>query len=150
MAKKDGITINEGDLNALKKKIQQLGQLAAQELSNELAYTAAFAVQGMKVDVKKDTGNLMQSIFFERVGKNRVSIFAKAPYAPYVEFGTGRKVDLSHLKALGFNDSYAAQFKGKGVKDVVLPARPFFFTNVKKELNKLEIRLDNKLKQLTK
>lgn len=150
MAKKDGITINEGDLNALKKKIQQLGQLAAQELSNELAYTAAFAVQGMKVDVKKDTGNLMQSIFFERVGKNRVSIFAKAPYAPYVEFGTGRKVDLSHLKALGFNDSYAAQFKGKGVKDVVLPARPFFFTNVKKELNELEIRLDNKLKQLTK
>jgi phage gpG-like protein len=150
MAKKDGITINEGDLNSLKKKIQQLGQLAAQELSNELAYTAAFAVQGMKVDVKKDTGNLMQSIFFERVGTNRVSIFAKAPYAPYVEFGTGRKVDLSHLKALGFNDSYAAQFKGKGVKDVVLPARPFFFTNVKKELNKLEIRLDNKIKQLTK
>lgn len=150
MAKKDGITINEGDLNSLKKKIQQLGQLAAQELSNELAYTAAFAVQGMKVDVKKDTGNLMQSIFFERVGKNRVSIFAKAPYAPYVEFGTGRKVDLSHLKALGFNDSYAAQFKGKGVKDVILPARPFFFTNVKKELNKLEIRLDNKIKQLTK
>ena len=150
MAKKDGITINEGDLNSLKKKIQQLGQLAAQELSNELAYTAAFAVQGMKVDVKKDTGNLMQSIFFERVSKNRVSIFAKAPYAPYVEFGTGRKVDLSHLKALGFNDSYAAQFKGKGVKDVVLPARPFFFTNVKKELNKLEIRLDNKIKQLTK
>ena len=150
MAKKDGITINEGDLNSLKKKIQQLGQLAAQELSNELAYTAAFAVQGMKVDVKKDTGNLMQSIFFERVGKNKVSIFAKAPYAPYVEFGTGRKVDLSHLKALGFNDSYAAQFKGKGVKDVVLPARPFFFTNVKKELNKLEIRLDNKIKQLTK
>jgi hypothetical protein len=150
MAKKDGITINEGDLNSLKKKIQQLWQLAAQELSNELAYTAAFAVQGMKVDVKKDTGNLMQSIFFERVGKNRVSIFAKAPYAPYVEFGTGRKVDLSHLKALGFSDSYAAQFKGKGVKDVVLPARPFFFTNVKKELNKLEIRLDNKIKQLTK
>ena len=150
MAKKDGITINEGDLNSLKKKIQQLGQLAAKELSNELAYTAAFAVQGMKVDVKKDTGNLMQSIFFERVGKNRVSIFAKAPYAPYVEFGTGRKVDLSHLKALGFNDSYAAQFKGKGIKEVILPARPFFFTNIKKELNKLEIRLDNKIKQLTK
>jgi phage gpG-like protein len=115
-----------------------------------LAYTAAFAVQGMKVDVKKDTGNLMQSIFFERVGKNRVSIFAKAPYAPYVEFGTGRKVDLSHLKVLGFNDSYAAQFKGKGIKEVVLPARPFFFTNIKKELNKLEVRLDNKIKQLTK
>ena len=150
MAKKDGITINEGDLNSLKKKIQQLGQLAAKELSNELAYTAAFAVQGMKVDVKKDTGNLMQSIFFERVGTNRVSIFAKAPYAPYVEFGTGRKVDLSHLKALGFNDSYAAQFKGKGIKEVILPARPFFFTNIKKELNKLEIRLDNKIKQLTK
>ena len=150
MAKKDGITINEGDLNSLKKKIQQLGQLAAKELSNELAYTAAFAVQGMKVDVKKDTGNLMQSIFFERVGTNRVSIFAKAPYAPYVEFGTGRKVDLSHLKALGFNDSYAAQFKGKGIKEVILPARPFFFTNIKKELNKLEVRLDNKIKQLTK
>jgi phage gpG-like protein len=104
----------------------------------------------MKTDARHHTGNLRLQTGFERQNENTVVIFSRAPYAPYVEFGTGRKVDLSHLKAVGFNDSYAAQFNGKGIKEVVLPARPFFFTNIKKELNKLEVRLDNKIKQLTK
>jgi phage gpG-like protein len=67
-----------------------------------------------------------------------------------VEFGTGRLVDLQHLTKLGFPASYAMQFKGKGIKKVNLPARPFFFTNLRKELGDLTNRLETKIKQLTK
>ncbi|MFN5251062.1 MAG: hypothetical protein ACK5DE_08430 [Bacteroidota bacterium] len=46
-------------------------------------------------------------------------------YSPYVEFGTGGLVDVP--KGL---EQYAIQFKGKGIRQVNLPARPFFFPSV--------------------
>jgi phage gpG-like protein len=148
MAQKSGIDSKQ--LADLQNKIQQLGKLSKQELSNELAKTAMFAVAGMKNDAKHITGNLRNQTGFERQNENTVVIFSRAPYAPYVEFGTGRKVDLSHLTKLGFPASYAAQFKGKGIKEVNLPARPFFFTNLRKEFSNLSDRLETKIKQLTK
>jgi len=48
-------------------------------------------------------------------------------YAPYVEFGTGAKVKVPK----GLED-YAMQFKGKGLRNVNLPARPFLFPAVQK------------------
>jgi phage gpG-like protein len=48
-------------------------------------------------------------------------------YAPYVEFGTGAKVKVPK----GLED-YAMQFKGKGIRKVNLPARPFLFPSVEK------------------
>ena len=148
MAKKSGV--DEKQLADLQNKINQLGKLSKQELSNELVKTAMFAVGAMKSDARHDTGNLRNQTGFERQNENTVVIFSRAPYAPYVEFGTGRKVDLSHLTKLGFPASYAAQFKGKGIKEVNLPARPFFFTNLRKELGNLTDRLETKIKQLTK
>jgi phage gpG-like protein len=148
MAKSSGVDASQ--LADLRKKIADLGKLSKQELSNELTKTAMFAVAGMKSDARHDTGNLRNQTGFERQNENRVVIFSRAPYAPYVEFGTGRKVDLQHLTKLGFPASYAAQFKGRGIKEVNLPARPYFFTNLRKELNDLEDRLKIKIKQLTK
>lgn len=49
-------------------------------------------------------------------------------YAPYVEFGTGATVDVP--KGL---EGYAMQFKGRGIRKVNLPARPFLF-NSQREL----------------
>lgn len=64
--------------------------------------------------------NDIKSIF------NKVKLFAKSgtskEYGPYVEFGTGTMVDVP----AGL-ESYAMQFKGKGVKKVNLPARPYLF-----------------------
>lgn len=148
MAKDSGIDSKQ--LADLQKKIDQLGKLSKQELSNELTKTAMLAVAGMKSDARHDTGNLRNQTGFERQNENTVVIFSRAPYAPYVEFGTGRMVDLQHLTKLGFPASYAMQFNGKGIKNVNLPARPFFFTNLRKELGDLTKRLETKIKQLTK
>lgn len=58
-------------------------------------------------------------------------------YAPYVEFGTGTLVRVPRELR-----DFAWQFKGKGVKQVNLPARPFlypaFFSERKQYLNDLQ------------
>jgi phage gpG-like protein len=144
-----GLSYNDKDMTSIRKAIKDLEKLSKQELSNELVATAMHTVLAMKGDVKKDNGNLMKSINSERVNNNQVAIFARAPYAPYVEFGTGRKVKLDDLTKLGFDSSYAMQFKGKGIKDINLSARPFFFVNVRKEFNKMYDRLQDKIKKLT-
>lgn len=146
---KAGLEINDKDMVIIRKMIKDLEKISKQELSNELATTASHAVFGMKSDVVVDNSNLRSSINFERVNTNQVAIFARAPYAPYVEFGTGRKVNFDDLKRLGFDPTYALQFKGKGIKDINLPARPFFFKNIRKEFNKLYDRLESKIKRLT-
>lgn len=146
---KAGLEINDRDMESIRKVIKDLEKISKQELSNELATTASHAVFGMKSDVVVDNGNLRNSINFERVNNNQVAIFARAPYAPYVEFGTGRKVAFDDLKRLGFPTTYAEQFKGKGIREVNLHPRPFFFRNIRKEFNDLYDRLESKIKRLT-
>lgn len=143
------IKINNSDLKALNKKLDALKKLSQQEFSNEIAATAAFSSTRAKKSAPLDQGGLRQSIGFGKAG-NKASVFAKVHYAPYVEFGTGKKVDLDDMKQLGIPDAYAAQFKGKGIKEVNLPARPFFFPSVRIELKKLLKRLDKKLNDLTR
>ena len=70
-----------------------------------------------------DKGQLRLSIgkTTARVGYNRSFFFANAPYAAYVEFGTGGGVNIPK----GFSEM-AAPFKGKGIKIRNYPAKPFF------------------------
>jgi len=42
----------------------------------------------------KDTGGLSGSIYQEEVSKNRYKIWSAKPYAAYMEFGTGSKVEV--------------------------------------------------------
>lgn len=53
---------------------------------------------------------------------NGATVFVRAGYAPYVEFGTGGLVNVPR----GLEE-YAMQFKGRGIKQVNLPARPFMY-----------------------
>ena len=69
---------------------------------------------------------------------------------PYVEFGTGGSVDLTDMLELGIPASYAAQFKGKGIKNVNLPARPFFFNAARIGLKNLLVRLNGEIKKAIK
>lgn len=96
-----------------------------------------------------DMGTLKQSIFYEPTnnglgakitanamsgdGDNRVN------YAPFIEFGTGGLVNIPK----GYEKT-AAQFKGKGIRQINLPARPFLIPTTKSELRKMIIRLKNK------
>jgi len=49
---------------------------------------------------------------------------------------------------LGIPESYAMQFKGKGVKKVNLPARPYFFNSIRRQLKILLKNIDTKLKKI--
>lgn len=144
---KAGVKINQADLAKLNKKLAQLQKFSKQELSNEIGRGAMEIVGRAKQSAAKDTGALRQSINSEASGKG-VDVFANANYAPYIEFGTGSQVSLADMKELGIPDSYAAQFKGKGIREVNLPARPFFFSSARVGFNNMLKRIDKKLKKL--
>ena len=145
---KAGIKINQSDLAKLNKKLAQLQKFSKQELSNEIGRGAMEIVGRAKQSAAKDTGALRQSINSEASGKG-VAVYANAKYAPYIEFGTGSQVSLADMKELGIPDAYAAQFKGKGIREVNLPARPFFFSSARVGFNNMLKRVDKKLKKLT-
>ena len=83
--------------------------------------------------VGEDYGRFLKSSNkFDVSDKKYKEIFNNANYAAYVEFGTGNLVDVpSELK------QYAMQFKGKGVRKINLPARPFFFAPFFKRRQKI-------------
>jgi hypothetical protein len=142
------IRIDKNQLLMLRKKIEDLGKLSAQELSNELGITSLKIVESAKNYVPVKDGNLKSSIGAERQNKQNVRVFAKAVYAPYIEFGTGRGVTLREIDQLGIPRSYAEQFKGKGKGRGFVYARPYFFPAVRKEFDELEKRLDLTLNRL--
>lgn len=143
------IKINQSDLSQLKKKLDNLRAFDKKTLSNELGRSAMDIVRMAKQNAPVDKGTLKQSIRSERKGKT-VEVIAGANYAPYVEFGTGGLVKLDDMLQLGIPPSYAAQFKGKGIKEVNLPARPFFYNaariGLKNLLGRLKGELNNAIK----
>lgn len=143
------IKIDQSDLSKLKKKLDNLRAFESQKLSNELGKTALEIVNLAKKQVKAPTGTLRNTIKAERKGKT-VEVIAGAHYAPYVEFGTGGSVDLNDMLQLGIPASYAAQFKGKGIRDVNLPARPFFFSSARVGFKNLLNRLNGEIKKAIK
>ena len=143
------IKINQSDLRSLKKKMDNLRVFDKQVLSNEIGKSALEISKIAKQNVVVDKGNLKQSIKAERKGKT-AEVVAGAKYAPYVEFGTGRSVDLTDMLELGIPTSYAAEFKGKGIKNVNLPARPFFFNAARIGLKNLLVRLNGEIKKAIK
>lgn len=85
--------------------------------------------------LSKDLNNFTASVGV--IGDNNEN---GAKYAPYVEFGTGSMVDVPQ----GLED-YAMQFKGKGIRQVNLPARPFLFPAAEKNRKKF---IDNIKKEM--
>ena len=161
------IKINQRDLAQLNKKLTYLKGYDKKQLSAELAFTADHIVRRAKKAAPSDTGNLRQNIFKDLQGKS-ISVYASAKYAPYVEFGTGDKVDLTDMRELGIPESYASQFKGDGFTGMLpvnfgkkigwrmvqfpihLPARPFFFSSVRIEYKKLFERISKKIERKLK
>ena len=143
------IKISQSDLSQLNKKLDNLRAFDKKTLSNELGRSSMDIVRMAKQNAPVDKGTLKQSIKSERKGKT-VEVIAGANYAPYVEFGTGGMVDLDDMLQLGIPPSYAAQFKGKGIKEVNLPARPFFYNAARIGLKNLLVRLKGELNKAIK
>ena len=133
----------------LSKKLDKMRAFESKTVSNELGKTGMEIVRLAKREVQAPTGTLRNSISTQRSGKS-VNVVAAANYAPYVEFGTGGSVDLTDMTELGIPESYAAQFKGKGIRDVNLPARPFFFSSARIGFKNLLNRLNGEIKKAIK
>ncbi len=143
------LKIDQSDLNKLKNKLDKMRAFESKTLSNELGKTGSEIVRLAKRSAPVDKGSLKQSISAQRSGKS-INVVAAANYAPYVEFGTGGSVDLTDMIELGIPPSYAAQFKGKGIRDVNLPARPFFFSSARIGFKNLLNRLNGEIKKAIK
>lgn len=97
-----------------------------------------------KSEAPANFGKLGQSIKAVEQDKTHWNIEAGgvlAPYAPFVEFGTGGLVNVpDELKEM------AIKFKGKGIKQVNLRARPYLYPSLlrgrKEYLDKLNKVLD--------
>ena len=143
------IKIDQNDLLKLKNKLDKMRAFESKTLSNELGKTGLEIVRLAKRAAPVDKGALKQSISTQRSGKS-VNVVAAANYAPYVEFGTGGSVDLTDMTELGIPESYAAQFKGKGIREVNLPARPFFFSSARIGFKNLLNRLNGEIQKAIK
>ncbi|RYF09315.1 MAG: HK97 gp10 family phage protein [Flavobacteriales bacterium] len=89
----------------------------------------------------ESVGGIMQSGFVETSGNGmEVEVGFNKHYSPYIEYGTGSKVDVP----AGF-ENYALQFIGKGIREVNIKPHPYFHPALNDELKTLRRNLRNLL-----
>ena len=93
---------------------------SAVSVTNETAQGMVTAAQ-LRAPVDFDQLRLSIGKTLATINVNRSLFFATAPYAAYVEFGTGSGVNIPR----GFSDM-AAPFKGKGIRRRDYGPKPFF------------------------
>lgn len=117
-----------------------------QVVKGEIEATGRLIEAGAKSNVVVDLGKLRQSIVYEAYrGGWGAQVTANAKYAPYVEFGTGGLVQIPE----GW-DEVAAQFKGKGLVMISLPARPYLIPEFYEQVDALLQRLQRHIRNITR
>ena len=117
-----GFRISTEGFKSLEKRLEKMSKDAVNEVS-DVVDKHIFDINREQVSLTRvDTGYLKNSNNFDVQDKKYKEIFNNANYAAFVEFGTGNMVKVPTELA-----EYARQFKGKGIRNVNLPARPFFF-----------------------
>ena len=106
--------------------LQKFGE-AMQKKVNDVTYANALELQeNAKQNAPFDLGKLIQSIQTIKLEDSSYLILANAtgiaPYAAYMEFGTGGNVSVPSELA-----DIAIKFKGKGVKKIDLRPRPYMY-----------------------
>jgi HK97 gp10 family phage protein len=141
------IEFNKQSLNAFYKYLKNLEDEVSIYVRAEIEDSMLAIESEATNNVAVDTGALKNSIQSMpiKVTKNEVTggVEVGATYAPYIEFGTGTKVNVpSELS------NFAKQYKGDGIKEVNLPARPFFYPEVFKQRTELPKNIERTLKKL--
>lgn len=142
------------NVKGLKEVLQKLNALD-KDLADQIdAVTEANAKEverNAKANAPIDTGKLRQSIRAYQDGPLTWAVGANttglAPYAPYIEFGTGGLVEVpEELKDI------AIRFKGRGVKQINLRPRPYLYPAFKiqreRYIDDLEDLLDRETKKI--
>lgn len=122
---------NKAAINAIKKSEPKV----IEYLEDQIQITCDDILAKADSRVKVDNGFLKGGMYREVKGLNG-EVGNNRHYSPYVEFGTGGMVDVP--KGL---ESYAIQFKGDGIKQVNLPARPFLFNSAFEETQEMIKRM---------
>ena len=118
-------------VNELSKKSSELAVRVDAEIQDSAEAIRGKAVRRAVANFGGGNG-LRSGIGIEKTGKLSWTVYSSKDYSAYVEFGTGAYVNVP----VGL-ENYAIQFKGKGIKQVNLPARPFFFNSYEEERKKL-------------
>ena len=112
-------------INSVIADIRKLGKEAEKDIEGVTELVARNIEKNAKSNVVADQGKLGQSIRSIKIDNTNWAVEAGgvlAPYAPFVEFGTGGLVDVpDELK------EQAIKFKGKGIKQINLQPRPFLY-----------------------
>jgi len=128
--------------------LKKFGNKSEEALNTALETTAFDMVDKAVSLVVVDTGKLKQSIRVVTVSESNFIVEAGggvAPYAPYIEFGTGGLVDVPKEF-----DEQARRALGKGIKQVNLPPRPYMYPTLIYGRKQIEINLKKEIEQLTK
>jgi HK97 gp10 family phage protein len=112
-------------INSVISDLRKYGKEAERDIAGVTEQMARKIEGYAKTNAPTDLGKLGQSIQAVKENDLNWSIEAGgilAPYAPFVEFGTGGLVEVpNELK------EQAIKFKGKGIKQINLRARPFLY-----------------------
>lgn len=131
-------------LSEVISNLRKYGKEAEKDIAGVTEQVAKNIEGYAKSQAPVNFGKLGQSIMAKKVDDYNWVIEAGgtiAPYAPFVEFGTGGLVEVpEELK------DQAIKFKGKGIRQVNLRARPFLYPSLlrgrKQYLEKLKKTLD--------
>lgn len=125
------------ELKGIEKFKRELGKVKS-EITRDIERTTSASLLRIQSDAKRKApvnkkvgagGRLRGAIHFRQEGTSgEVAVYDSVHYAPYIEFGTGNMVSVpDELQEI------AEQFRGRGVRQVNLPARPFLYPALVKE-----------------
>jgi hypothetical protein len=122
MAKGFNIEIPDKAFNNILKKYKGKVDDVAYMMDVELGAHGELMARNAKNIVPVDTGLLKGSISLKKDQFLIYQLVAQKKYAAYVEFGTGQGFELPEYVEW---QELAAKYKGKGARQVNLPARPY-------------------------
>jgi HK97 gp10 family phage protein len=128
--------------------MSKISKAMKDELEKEVVQVVMRATRNTSLNAKSfapvDKGGLRASIRPLYKGKSG-EVTVGVEYAPYVEFGTGSKVNVpSELS------SYAVQFKGAGLRESNTRAQPYFYPAVFLNREKFYKEMDKSLNNIIK
>jgi hypothetical protein len=135
-----GIKVKISGVNLVLSGLDQYSKDVQNLVQEEVRDWAERVESDAKRDTPVKTGDLKNSILAV-LGANGLTWIVKVGgingvnYAPFIVFGTGSFVDDAFLQQYGLV-SYAAQFKGAGIREVNLPMRDFLYRNSAIEFEK--------------
>lgn len=116
------ISIKTNGFDKILKDFKRFEKEGQQVVSGVVYTTSLEVVAEAKRNAPVDTGKLKQNIISQKIEDLVHLVSSLAPYSAYMEFGTGREVDVpSEFKEI------AEQYRGKGIKRIHLLPQPFMF-----------------------